>query len=217
MTLARQCGQALLCLLTGYLLLTASAHAAQQKAPNEQVILVVGDSLSAEYGLERGTGWVQKLSEKLAQENPGYQIQNSSISGDTTSGGLSRLPQALQTFKPSIVVIELGANDALRGLSLDMTRDNLSRMAQLATRAGAHVVVVGMQIPPNYGRRYTEQFKQVFIEVAEKNNATLVPFLLEGIAADPAYFQNDGIHPNEQAQPILARNVWAELKPLLAP
>lgn len=217
MTLAKQCGQALLCLLAGYLLLTASAHAAQQKAPNGQVILVVGDSLSAEYGLERGTGWVQKLSEKLVQENSSYQIQNSSISGDTTSGGLSRLPQALQTFKPSIVVIELGANDALRGLSLDMTRDNLNRMVQLATRAGARVVVVGMQIPPNYGRRYTEQFKQVFTEVAEKNNATLVPFLLEGIAADPSYFQNDGIHPNEQAQPILARNVWAELEPLLGP
>lgn len=191
----------------------------QQANPESEkpVILVVGDSLSAEYGLERGSGWVEKITEKLAQEGAEYQIQNSSISGDTTSGGLTRLPQALEAFKPAIVLIELGANDALRGLSLDMTRDNLNRMTEQALEAGAQVLLIGMQIPPNYGRRYTEEFKQVFGEVAEKNQVALVPFLLEGIAADPAYFQNDGIHPNEQAQPILANNVWAELQALITP
>lgn len=189
----------------------------QQANPegDKPVILVVGDSLSAEYGLERGSGWVEKITEKLAQEGAEYQIQNSSISGDTTSGGLTRLPQALEAFKPAIVLIELGANDALRGLSLDMTRQNLNRMTEQALEAGAQVLLIGMQIPPNYGRRYTEEFKQVFGEVAEKNQVALVPFLLEGIATDPAYFQNDGIHPNEQAQPILANNVWAELQPLI--
>jgi acyl-CoA thioesterase-1 len=196
------------------LLARATAEGAQSQS-NKPVILVVGDSLSAEYGLERGSGWVEKISERLAQEGSEYQIQNSSISGDTTSGGLTRLPQALETFKPSVVLIELGANDALRGLSLDMTRNNLNRMTELATQAGARVLLIGMQIPPNYGRRYTEDFKQVFGEVAEKNKVALVPFLLEGIAADPAYFQNDGIHPNEQAQPMLANNVWPKLELLI--
>jgi acyl-CoA thioesterase-1 len=196
--------------------LTQAANAGiEPQAENKPVILVIGDSLSAEYGLERGSGWVEKISEKLQQERSEYQIRNSSISGDTTSGGLTRLPGALQTHRPEVVVIELGANDALRGLSLDMTRKNLGQMTKLAQKAGAQVLLVGMQIPPNYGRRYTEEFRQLFSDVAQQNKTQLVPFLLDGIAANPNYFQGDGIHPNEQAQPILANNVWAELKPML--
>ena len=196
--------------------LTQAANAGKEpQAENKPVILVIGDSLSAEYGLERGSGWVEKISEKLQQESSEYQIRNSSISGDTTSGGLTRLPGALQTHRPEVVVIELGANDALRGLSLDMTRKNLNEMTTLAQESGAQVLLVGMQIPPNYGRRYTEEFRQLFSDVAQQNKAQLVPFLLDGIAANPNYFQGDGIHPNEQAQPMLANNVWAELKPML--
>lgn len=196
--------------------LTQAANTAKEpQAENKPVILVIGDSLSAEYGLERGSGWVEKISEKLQQESSEYQIRNSSISGDTTSGGLTRLPGALQTHRPEVVVIELGANDALRGLSLDMTRKNLDQMTRLAQESGAQVLLVGMQIPPNYGRRYTEEFRQLFSDVAQQNKTRLVPFLLDGIAANPNYFQGDGIHPNEQAQPMLASNVWAELKPML--
>jgi acyl-CoA thioesterase-1 len=178
-------------------------------------ILVIGDSLSAEYGLERGTGWVALIAQKLISEKYAYRIQNSSISGDTTAGGLTRLPDALKQVSPSIVIIELGSNDALRGLSLKMTEMNLSKMIQLAQQSGAQVVLVGMEIPPNYGREYTSQFKQIFATLADQNKARLVPFLLKGIATDRQRFQADGNHPNEGAQPVLAANVWAELKPLL--
>jgi acyl-CoA thioesterase-1 len=196
-------------------LATASGKPGTSTNTSPKTILVVGDSLSAEYGLERGSGWVEKLRETLQQTRPEYQIQNASISGDTTSGGVSRLPKALADAKPAIVIIELGANDALRGLSLDMTRANLNRMAELCREAGANVLLVGMQIPPNYGRTYTEQFRMLFAQVANQNKTGLVPFLLEGIATDTSYFQSDGIHPNEQAQPKLAKNVWAYLEPLL--
>ncbi|MGE4369548.1 MAG: arylesterase [Burkholderiaceae bacterium] len=179
-------------------------------------ILVVGDSLSAEYGLERGAGWVNLIDRRLGQQFPEYQIHNSSISGDTTSGGLSRFPSLLREHQPDIVILELGGNDALRGLSLQMTRGNLDQMIQLAEKAGAQVLLVGMQIPPNYGKRYTESFKTLFPELAQENKVGLVPFLLEGIATEPGYFQADGIHPNESAQPLLAENVWAHLGPMLA-
>ncbi|WP_353147999.1 arylesterase [Pollutimonas bauzanensis] len=184
-------------------------------AGQDPAILVIGDSLSAEYGLQRDTGWVSLLSKRLAEEQTGYQIRNSSISGDTTSGGLSRLPAALETYRPDIVVIELGSNDALRGLSLDMTQDNLSKMAAMAQQSNARVLLLGMQIPPNYGRQYTERFQQIFASVAKKNGTALVPFLLDGIATDRNMFQADGIHPNEQAQSVLAENVWEKLQPML--
>lgn len=184
-------------------------------AGQDPAILVIGDSLSAEYGLQRDTGWVALLSKRLAEEQTGYQIRNSSISGDTTSGGLSRLPAALETYRPDIVVIELGSNDALRGLSLDMTQDNLSKMAAMAQQSNARVLLLGMQIPPNYGRQYTERFQQIFASVAKKNGTSLVPFLLDGIATDRDMFQADGIHPNEQAQSVLAENVWEKLQPML--
>lgn len=189
--------------------------AANTAAGTDPSILVIGDSLSAEYGLQRDSGWVALLGRRLAKEQTGYQIHNSSISGDTSSGGLSRLPDALAYYHPKIVVIELGSNDALRGLSLKMTQDNLNKMTVMAQQSGAKVLLVGMQIPPNYGRQYTEQFQETFTSVAKENSAALVPFLLEGIATDKSLFQADGIHPNEQAQQTLADNVWKELQPML--
>lgn len=180
-------------------------------------ILVVGDSLSAEYGLQRGSGWVSIIADKLKTEKYNGDIANASISGDTTSGGLSRLPAALSRHKPGIVILELGSNDALRGLSLRMTEDNLAAMTELAQKSGAKVLLVGMRIPPNYGRGYTEKFHQLFTDVAARHETALVPFLMEGMADKRELFQADGIHPNEAAQATLAENVWAQLKPLLKP
>jgi acyl-CoA thioesterase-1 len=182
---------------------------------NEQTILVIGDSLAAEYGIKRGSGWVERLNQKLVETDAGYRVRNASISGDTTSGGLTRLPAALEKHQPAVVVIELGSNDALRGLSLDMTQDNLTKMIELAKQANAQVLLIGMQIPPNYGPTYTKAFHQMFQELANKHNTALVPFLLEDIATDRNYFQDDGIHPNESAQPILAEHVWSYLAPML--
>ncbi|HMA08122.1 MAG TPA: arylesterase [Ramlibacter sp.] len=182
-------------------------------------ILVVGDSLSAEYGLKRGTGWVALLERKLAAEKLPAQVVNASISGDTTSGGRSRLPTLLQQHQPAVVVIELGGNDALRGLPLGMTEDNLDQMAGSARKAGARVLLVGMQMPPNYGADYANRFAALYEKVARTNNAALVPFLLKGVAdaADPTgLFQADRIHPKEEAQPLLLGNVWPELKKMLA-
>ncbi|PLC54117.1 arylesterase [Pollutimonas nitritireducens] len=180
-------------------------------------ILVVGDSLSAEYGLRRDSGWVALLSRRLSEEKTGYQIHNASISGDTTSGGVSRLPDALAHYHPDIVIIELGSNDALRGLPLTMTQDNLSKMVAMAQEANASVLILGMHIPPNYGRTYAEQFHGLFASVAKQHNAALVPFFMEGIATDETMFQSDGIHPNEKAQALLEKNVWAHLAPILKP
>jgi len=182
-------------------------------------ILVVGDSLSAEYGLKRGTGWVALLEKKLAAEKMPAQVVNASISGDTTSGGRSRLPALLERHRPAVVVIELGGNDALRGLPLGMTEQNLEQMAGSARKAGARVVLVGMQMPPNYGADYADRFAGLFQKVARDNQAVLVPFLLKGVADDPdptRLFQADRIHPKEEAQPLLLDNVWPELKKVLA-
>jgi acyl-CoA thioesterase-1 len=175
----------------------------------------VGDSLSAEYGLPRGSGWVAMLAQRLCEQYPQYHVVNASISGDTTSGGITRLPELLRQHRPAVVLLALGANDALRGLSLDMTEANLDKMAQAGRRMGAHVLIVGMQIPPNYGSAYTERFRQIFPKVAKKEGAALVPFLMDGIAEDRTMFQADGIHPNQQAQPQLLRNIWPQLQPLL--
>jgi acyl-CoA thioesterase I len=184
-------------------------------------VLVVGDSLSAEYGLPRGSGWVALLQERLHQSarKPPVQVLNASISGDTTSGGRSRLPALLALHKPQLVVIELGGNDALRGLPLAMTEANLVAMTRAAKAAGARVLLLGMQVPPNYGRRYGEDFQALFARAAQAEKAALVPFLLKGVADDPAraesMFQADRIHPNAQAHPLMLDNVWAVLKPLL--
>lgn len=183
------------------------------------VILVVGDSLSAEYGLKRGTGWVALLEGRLAQEKVAAKVVNASISGDTTSGGRARLPALLAQHKPTHVVLELGGNDALRGLPLSGTEDNLAQMTQAAQKAGARVLLVGMQVPPNYGTDYTQRFAAVFEKVAKQYKTGLVPFLLAGVADVPdarALFQADGIHPRAEAHPKMLDNVWPELKKLLA-
>jgi acyl-CoA thioesterase-1 len=181
-------------------------------------ILVLGDSLSAEYGLKRGSGWVSLLDARLAQTKTSAKVVNASISGDTTSGGRSRLPALLAQHKPGIVVIELGGNDALRGLPLAMTRDNLTAMAQAAKASGAKVLIAGMQLPPNYGRKYGDEFAALFATVAKAEGAALVPFLLKGVADGPqaeTMFQADRIHPVAAAHPLILDNVWPVLKPML--
>ena len=184
-------------------------------AAKARKLLVLGDSLSAEYGLPRGTGWVALLQKQLEQSHPGTVVVNASISGETTSGGRSRLPALLQQHQPTHVIIELGGNDALRGLSLAMTGDNLNFMAKAAKAAGAKVLLLGMQMPPNYGPEVTRQFAALFPATARATGAALVPFFLKGVGddADPLrWFQADRIHPNEAAQPRLLANVWPELK-----
>lgn len=188
---------------------------AQTGAPT---LLVLGDSLSAEYGLAKGSGWVALLAQRLAQERRSVTVFNASISGDTTSGGLARLPALLQQHSPSVVVIELGANDALRGLPLDMTRDNLRAMVRLAQTAKARVLLLGMQVPPNYGVDYAQEFAAGFAAVAKEHKTALVPFFLRNVADAPnaaELFQSDRIHPTAAAHPILLNNVWPALKRLL--
>ena len=189
------------------------------KAKNAtSTILVLGDSLSAEYGLRRGSGWVALLEARLKKESIDARVINASISGDTTSGGRSRLAPLLAQHRPTHVIIELGGNDALRGLPLQMTEDNLNHMTRAAQQAGAKVVLVGMQVPPNYGTTYADEFAGLFEQAARANKAALVPFLLKGVAdiADPSrLFQSDRIHPVEQAHPIMLANVWPVLKKLL--
>lgn len=190
-----------------------------QNTAADPLVLVVGDSLSAEYGLKRGTGWVALLTERLQREKVRARVVNASISGDTTSGGRSRIPALLTQHKPALVVIELGGNDALRGLPLNMTRDNLATMARLSREAGAKVLLVGMEMPPNYGAKYGQEFREVFTTVAKAEKTALVPFFLKGVAdtKDPtALFQADRIHPNESAQATMRDNVWPELRKLLA-
>ena len=178
-------------------------------------IVVVGDSLSAEYGLARGTGWVALLQKQLAKEKPGAEVINASISGDTTSGGRSRLGPVLQKHRPSHVVIELGGNDALRGLPVAMTQDNLLAMTRQAQAAGAQVLLLGMQMPPNYGPDMARQLAAAFDQVAKSQKAALLPFFLKGVGDDPEplkWFQADRIHPNEAAQARMLANVWPLLK-----
>jgi len=180
-------------------------------------ILVVGDSLSSEYGINRGTGWVALLKQSLTNAGVESDVLNASISGDTTSGGVTRFKRLLEKHSPTLVIIELGGNDALRGLPLEMTQRNLTTMTHQALTAGAKVVLVGMQIPPNYGKEYATGFKEVFEKVAKQQQVNLVPFLLEGVAADPKYLQADNLHPNELAQPQMMRNVLEIILPLLKP
>ncbi|MEX8503928.1 MAG: arylesterase [Leptothrix ochracea] len=187
-------------------------------------LLVVGDSLSAEYGLERGTGWVALLGQKLKEsEDPSgsmgsVEVINASISGDTTSGGRARLAALLERHKPSHVIVELGGNDALRGLPLAQTEDNLSAMVRMARQAGAKVMLLGMQVPPNYGRSYAETFAGLYAKVARSEHTALVPFFLAGIADDAEplrWFQADRIHPVQAAHPKILATIWPTLKPWL--
>jgi acyl-CoA thioesterase-1 len=184
----------------------------------EKIVLIVGDSLSAEYGLTRGTGWVQLMSEQAAKEMVKVRIVNASISGDTSSGGVSRLPQLLQIHKPHLLIVELGGNDALRGLSMRMTQKNLSNMAKEAKKTGAKVMIVAMQIPPNYGANYAQQIAQAYQSVSKETGAELNSSFLKGIADDAdslKWFQPDRIHPNEAAQSTMMKNIWPQLKRML--
>ncbi len=196
-------------LMAGLLLAMASAHSAPK------TILVMGDSLSAEYGLARDSGWIKLLEKRLAQKKISATVANASISGETTSGGRSRLPALLKQHQPSHVVIELAGNDGLRGLSLTSTTDNLRTMIVQSKKAGAQVLLIGMQLPPNYGPDYTRRFTELFTTLAKEEKVALVPFLLEGFGQKTNMFQPDRIHPTAQAQLLMLDNVWPVLHPLL--
>lgn len=199
-------------------LLSAVAFAGMAQAATAPgpTLLVVGDSLSAGYGLETGKGWVDLLRHRLDTDKSRWTVINASVSGDTTAGGLARLPALLSRDTPRVVIIELGGNDALRGLSLQQTQENLARMTTMCKTAGARVLLVGMQIPPNYGPAYTARFAAVFPAVAKAQKVALVPFLLADVVGHPDWFQSDNIHPTAQAQPTMLKTVWPHLKPLLS-
>ena len=188
------------------------AHAAGTKA-----LLVFGDSLSAGYGVAAGQGWVSLLQARLLKEGYGFQVVNASVSGETTTGGLARLPRALALHDPAIVILELGANDGLRGLPLATTEANLRALVRQAALGGRKVLLLGIRMPPNYGERYTSGFEAMYRDVAREAHITLLPFLLEHVADQPPLMQADGLHPNERGQPVLLDNAWAALRPLLGP
>ncbi len=195
------------------LLLAAPSHANNTATR----LLVLGDSISAAYGLPRDEGWVALLDDYLKNEKLDFEVINASISGDTTQGGKARLPALLQTYQPAIVILELGANDGLRGFPLHIMRDNLRQMIRQSRDSGARVLLVGMRIPPNYGSKYTAMFYDSFHGLAEEEQISLVPFFLEGVAAHDGMMQADGLHPTARAQDILFRNVLPGLLPLLEP
>ena len=178
-------------------------------------ILVFGDSLSAGYGIDPRVGWVALLANKLASQGYEYQVVNASVSGETTAGGRTRLNHVLQLHHPAIVILELGANDGLRGLPVAQMRDNLRTMVDAAAQAGARVLLVGMQIPPNYGVEYAAGFRETFAELSRQQELHFAPFLLDGVALDTSLVQADGLHPTAAAQPRLLENVWQALQPLL--
>lgn len=182
---------------------------------DERIVLVLGDSLSAAFGIQAEAGWVALLQRRLDEEGYRYRVVNASISGDTTAGGAARLPRALKTHRPQVVLIELGGNDGLRGLSLAEMQKNLSAIIEAAKKSGAQVLLLGMRLPPNYGPAYTRRFEAVYAEVARRHRVPLVPFMLEGVAQQAEMMQSDGLHPVTGAQPQILENVWPRLKPLL--
>lgn len=184
-------------------------------AEPDRVILILGDSLSAAYGMELDESWPSLLQSRLTEDGYAYRIFNSSIVGDTTEGGLTRLPQLLSDLRPEVVIIELGGNDGLRGLPLDVTRENLQQMIDRSKDNGASVVLTGIRLPPNYGRKYTERFSEMFLSLARSSNVRFIPFLLDGVALNSDLMLEDGIHPTAQAQTLLLQNVWPVLEPLL--
>ncbi|MFN7270859.1 MAG: arylesterase [Gammaproteobacteria bacterium] len=190
----------------------AATPAAATPAP---AILVVGDSISAGYGLAANEGWVALLQSRLKSQGYGYRVVNASVSGETTTGGLARLPRALSVHRPAIVIIELGGNDGLRGLPLETSRTNLERMINLSKGAGARVLLLGMKIPPNYGARYSEGFEKVFRDLARQHKLAFEPFFLSKIALEQGMIQEDGLHPTAKAQPVMLDTMWPALKPLL--
>ena len=181
----------------------------------EKSIVVLGDSLSAAYGIAQARGWVALLAERVKREHPDYIVVNASISGDTSSGGAARIEKSLQQHRPAVLILELGANDGLRGLPIAQMKQNLVRIIEAAQKTGARVVLVGMKLPPNYGPEYTEAFEVAYGELARRYKTALVPFLLEDFATKPELFQADRIHPTEAAQPLMLERVWQALEPLL--
>jgi acyl-CoA thioesterase-1 len=190
------------------------ANAATKSAP---VILVMGDSLSAGYRIATEEGWVALLQRRLKTEHLPHQVVNASISGETSSGGLNRLSPALQKYQPDIVILELGANDGLRGLPLSVMRANLQRMITASQKINARVLLLGMRLPPNYGPAYTQQFSEIYVDLAQKYRTALVPFFLDGVATRRELMQDDGLHPKAIAQPQVLDTVWPHLQPLLSP
>ncbi|MFC6670857.1 arylesterase [Marinobacterium aestuariivivens] len=180
-----------------------------------QSVLVLGDSLSAAYGMPAEQGWVALMRQRLELRSPGLEVVNASISGETTQGGLTRLPSLLERHRPGLVLVELGANDGLRGTPLPVIRQNLEQLISLSQAGGARVLLIGVRLPPNYGPRYSEGFFNLFVEVSESLQVPRVPFLMDGVALDRGLMQDDGLHPNAAAQPRLLDNVWLHLEPLL--
>lgn len=191
------------------------AESVMAEPASKPVILVYGDSLSAAYRIPQAQGWVSLLAQRVKDNQLPYEVANASVSGETTAGGLSRLPAALKQFKPSIVVIELGANDGLRGLPTEAMKNNLEKMIQASKQANAQVVLLGMLIPPNYGPKYTNGFKQVYLDLSEKYKTPFIPFFLDGISGHSDLVLEDGVHPNVNAQKKILENVWPTLKTLL--
>lgn len=181
----------------------------------ERTIVVYGDSISAAYGMNQDQGWVSLLAERLRASHPGYQVINASVSGETTGGGVARLSKTLSVHQPDILILELGGNDGLRGYPIDRIRGNLASIVEQSQDAGASVLLIGMVLPPNYGRRYTEAFQSVFTELASEHELPFVPFLLSGVTTERDLIQRDGIHPTAAAQPKLLADIWPQLEPLL--
>ena len=180
-------------------------------------IVVLGDSLSSAYGIEQRQGWVALLQQRLRAEGHGHEVVNASITGDTTRGGLTRLPATLERERPAVLIIELGGNDGLRGLGLEQTRDNLQEMIAMGRSAGARLLLLGVRLPQNYGRDYGEKFHRIYLDLAGQHGVALVPFFLAGVAETRAMMQPDGIHPGAEAQPRILDNIWPQLVPLLQP
>jgi acyl-CoA thioesterase-1 len=200
---------------TWALLISSLFIALQNAVAADRTILAFGDSLSAAHGLRPEEGWVALLVQRLKAQGYGYEVVNASVSGETSAGGVERLPRALALHRPALVILELGANDGLRGLPVTVLRENLTQMLHLARAAGARVLLIGIRIPPNYGPRYGEEFARVYPELAQQFHVPLVPFLLKDVALDPARMQEDGMHPNAAGEPAVLENVWPYLKPLL--
>ena len=197
------------------LCLSCSIYFSSWAAAEDITLLVYGDSLSASYGIEQEQGWVNLLKSKLRSEKLPVDVVNGSVSGETTTGGLARLPAMLDSYQPELLILELGGNDGLRGLPLDLMRENLASMINLAKASGAEVILTGIQIPPNYGPRYTAPFFEIYSALAKQKLLPLVPFLIDGIPQQPELMQNDGIHPRAEAQSMILDNVWPILKPQL--
>jgi acyl-CoA thioesterase-1 len=191
------------------------ACAAYSSAAQPATLLVFGDSLSASYGLKEAQGWVNLLENKISENGLNFKVINGSVSGETSTGGLARLPAMLESYNPDVVILELGGNDGLRGLPLNSLEKNLRTMVKLISQNGAKTLLTGIQIPPNYGRRYTKPFFEIYGNIANSENLALVPFLIDGIPQQPELMQADGIHPKAEAQHLILENVWPYLEPLL--